>query len=427
MKHVLMIAYYFPPLGGSGVQRPLKFAKYLPEFGWQPHVLTPEPGSYRSFDSSLETELTSSDIHVLRVGANTPFHKVGKLTQILSRQSELVQQWLRWITSWYMIPDNKKGWIRPAGERAAQFLEANHVDAIYATAPPMSNFLIAQELKQKTGLPLILDYRDDPVDGHLMTSPTRFHRNRLAGLEQGVLQHTDVVTAINEPMLNSIRKRCRNLSHLQFEIVEQGYDPQDFAEASNGKKWSDDQLHFLYSGIFYDSNQPDPFLKALRSAINSDPEMAGRVKMHFQGHLTERHYKRIKELGLEQNLLDHGYVTHKQAVENLKKADVLWLIANFRHQTRQITTGKLFEYVGAAKPVIGLVDTEGEAAKLLRMYHAAYISNPSKHQRIVQILMEVFKCWKQNSWPQPDKQMITNFNRKMLTGKLAKLLDQSLD
>ena len=427
MKQVLMVAYYFPPMGGSGVQRPLKFAKYLPHFGWQPTVLAPESGSYRTFDASLENELDNSRIQVKRVGAGTPFHKYRSFTGRLASQNEGLQRFIRWLATFVYFPDNKKGWIRPAVEKGLEYIKNNRVDLLYATGPPFSNFVIAQKLKEHTGIPLVLDYRDDMVDGHLVVAATPWHRKKLQRLEHNILKQVEAVTAINDTMLLGIQHRSPDIDTAIYETIEQGYDPADFGTRANGKPWPSDRIHFLYSGIFYDKNQPDIFLKAMAEALEEKPAMKEQVALHFQGLLTGRHRKYIQDLGLDGQVEYHGYLSHDEAVSNLLKADVLWLIANFSRQTGQITTGKLFEYLGASKPVIALVDTQGEAARILGRTKAGYVADPGDRDAIKQMLLSIFDNWAAGSLPMPDKEEVKQYDRKNLTGKLAHLFERVVD
>lgn len=427
MKNVLMVAYYFPPMGGSGVQRPLKFAKYLPDYGWKPHVLTPDSGSYRSFDATLTKELEESETEVIRVGADTPFHKYDSLTRKLANQSEKVQKLIRWLAAFVYFPDNKKGWIKPAVEKGLEYVDNNQIDVIYATGPPFSNYIIAQKIKEQTGIPVVLDYRDDMLGGYLVTATTPWHRRKLKKWEHYILEQVEAATAINHTMLKGIQERFEDIDGTIFQVIEQGYDSADFENIEINSPWTNDQLHFLYSGIFYEDRQPDVFLKAMSDVLKEKPEMKDKVKLHFQGILTSRHKKLIKELGLENNIEYHGYLTHKEAVSNLKKADVLWLITNFGKHTHQITTGKLFEYLGALKPVIGLVDTNGEAARLLRQTNSGYVANPEDRNAIKNIIISILNGWMNNSWPKPDKELVEYYDRKKLTGKLAQLLERMLD
>jgi len=199
VKSVLFIVYYFPPMGASGVQRPVKFIKYLPEFGWKPIVLTPQPGAYHTFDQSLVEEVSGEHIQIERVEGKTPFHVAGGNPKEIKIPEKLASI-LRSISQFFWIPDNKTGWIKPALEKARQIINSTDVDIdlIYSTAPPYSNHLIAAQLKKEFGLPVVMDLRDEWLLSPLISYPTRFHRSKMARIEKKTLATADLVTVINE-------------------------------------------------------------------------------------------------------------------------------------------------------------------------------------------------------------------------------------
>ena len=432
MRKVLFIVYYFPPMGGSGVQRPLKFARYLPDYNWQPVILAPNAGSYRSFDKSLQQELESLKLPVYRTGADTPFHKFSSFTHKLASMPDFIQQWVRWASQWWYFPDSKKGWIEPAVEMGRQIVENEAPEVIYATAPPFSNLIIGQKLQQETGLPLVLDFRDDWIDSHLQTHPTKKHRKKLVGLERGIISQSEAVIAINRTMLDGIHNRHADLPDLpEFKVITQGFDPADFKNNTAIEKddniWPAGKFNMLYSGVFYDSNQPDSFLKAVHQLLESYPQYRGYLLLHFQGRLEHRHHQLINQLNLTELVIDHGYVDHDIAVKNLGLADVLWLIANFEQNNKMVTTGKLFEYLGSSKPILGLVPEDGEAEFILKKYGAGFSAKPQAIGITAEILRQLIEKWKKDNLPVPDHSYVAEFARDSLAGELANVFTRLLD
>ena len=169
------------------MQRPLKFVKYLRQYGWNPIVLAPEPGMYHTFDESLERELDEMDIEVHRVKGGTPFHKLGGKSKQVSFIPEWLNKPLRIVSSFFWLPDNKIGWIKPAFAKAHELIAKHSIDAIFSTAAPYSNHIIAAQLKQNTGLPVVMDMRDDWLESHLITYPTGYHKKKMAHIEQATL------------------------------------------------------------------------------------------------------------------------------------------------------------------------------------------------------------------------------------------------
>jgi len=423
MRDVLFIVYYLPPMGSSGVQRPLKFLKYLPTFGWNPVVLAPEPGAYHTYDASLLQEFEALTPETYRVNARTPFHTASNLVSMLDKLPDKIKKGLRSLTSIFMLPDNKKGWIEPALQQARDIIKEKNIQAIFSTAPPYSNHLIAARLKDEFDIPVVMDFRDDWLNSHLIHYATAFHRNRMARMEKQCLTRADVVLAINEAMLNSLESRTSLKNQTTFEVLPQGFDPDDFEKNNTASIQTEpDSLNLLYSGIFYHENQPDHFLKAVRRVMDRHPEITGKMKLHFQGGLDNRHQSLIEELGLKDDVKDYGYQPHLIAVENLKKADVLWMQANFRKNNEQVTTSKLYEYVGSRKPILGLV-YKGEAQRLLQQYNASFIAPPDDCGQIEETLWTMFKKWKNDEMPEPDQEIISLYNRKYLTSRLSELFD----
>lgn len=422
MRNVLFIVYYLPPMGSSGVQRPLKFLKYLPNFGWNPVVMAPEPGAYHTYDESLLREFKNLNLETYRVNAQTPFHTASKLVSILDKLPDNLKRGLRILSSFFMLPDNKKGWIEPALQKAREVINEKNIHAIFTTAPPYSNHLIAARLKVEFDIPVVMDFRDDWLNSHLIKYPTSFHRKRMAQIEKQCLNQADVVLAINEVMLNSLQSRTTS-NQTKFEVLPQGFDPEDFGKNNTASiQIEPGSLNLLYSGIFYNENQPDHFLKAVRRLLSLHPEVTGKMKLHFQGGLDNRHHSLMRKLGLIDYIEDYGYQAHPVAVENLKKADVLWMQAKFSKNSEQVTTSKLFEYMGSRKPILGLV-YEGEAHRLLNQYKASFLAPPDDPGQISETLWTIFRKWKNDEMPEPDREIINLHNREYLTSRLSELFD----
>jgi len=425
MKNVLFIVYYFPPMGSSGVQRPLKFIKYLRNYGWNPIVLAPQPGAYHTFDQSLQEELDSLEVEVHRVDAKTPFHYLGKSPQTVNFIPDRIARLGRLASSFFWLPDNKTGWIAPAVQKGEEIIRDNKIDLIFSTAPPYSNHLIATTLKKKYQLPVILDFRDDWLESHLITYPTRYHKKKMARIEHECLNHADAVTVLNNKMIESFRSRTDNDKPIY--LIEQGFDPDDFdyeqRELTN--EFKPVKMRFLYSGIFYGDNQPDPFLKALYIALEEKDEMKDDIELMFQGGLEQRHLQLINELGLKNLTHNLGYVPHRESTNNLLKADVLWLIVGMRKNYEYVTTGKFFEYITTEKPILGLA-REGVLTRYLENYKAGYIAHPGNIDEIKKVILEIYTDWKEKRLPSPDEEFINRFNRKKITEKLAKIFTEQV-
>lgn len=419
MKNVLFIVYYFPPMGGSGVQRPLKFIKYLSEFGWNPVVVAPEPGIYHTFDESLSDELSEMNVDVHRVDAKTPFHLAGNKAREIDFIPDRMAKAARYVSNFFLFPDNKKAWIKPAVEKIRDIISEQKIDIIFSTAPPYSNHLIGAEIRKEYDIPLVLDFRDDWLENHLITYPTPFHKMKMAKIESGCLRTADQIIALNDSMKKSIESRL--LHPVSVDVIPHGYDGEDFAGKlpvkHPGKLW------MLYSGLFYGENQPDVFLKAVAQALKNAPNMRERLVLQFQGGLEPRHQSLIEELSLSEITSDLGYVKHDEAVQNLINADVLWFIVGHKHHYEKVTIGKMYEYMATQKPILAMI-REGAAAQQLREYGPAYVSNPGSVLDTTEKILEIWKQWENGNFPVTNSRFVAQYDRKKLTAGLADVFNK---
>lgn len=418
MKNVLFIVYYFPPLGGSGVQRPLKFAKYLRDFGWNPIILCPEPGAYHTFDESLQQEVEDLNLEVHRVEANTPFHRTGQSPREVKVPGTIAKI-LRWFSTFFFIPDNKKSWIEPGLEKALELVKEKDIDAVFASGPPHSNLMLAKKLKEKTSIPVVMDLRDDWVGSHLTKYPTAWHKKKMEQLEIDTLTKANALLTINKEIAGSISSRVLK----EVEVIGHGYDPEDFESAGEMASGSPQKLKFLYSGTFYPESTPESFLKGVHRLLKHNPELKDSIELQFQGGLNSKHWKVIHELDLTSIVLDFGYVDHDLAVKNLMNADVLWLYIGQKKNPEIISLGKTSEYFATKKPILGLVP-EGSAKTMLGKYGKAFIADPYDITEITGQLSAIVECYQKENWPEHSDEVVEAYNRKKLTGKLAHMLDE---
>lgn len=416
MKRVLIVAYYFPPMGGSGVQRPLGLAKYLAEFGWKPVIITPEPGIYHTFDSTLIDEVEDNGIEVVRVQNGSFFQSAGNKKRV--RYSEAKGKLLRLFTSWFMFPDNKKGWIEPAVEKAIQLYKSERYDAVFSTGPPFSNHIIAAKIKEETGVPIILDYRDDWLDNQYAKYPTGWHRTKMAELEHSTVDSSNAITVVNSAYENVLFNRY---SFLRRPIIlPNGYDPEFIT--THTKVDGNNKFVITYTGLFHFQSQPDQFLKAVTIALNRNPELAEDIEIHFVGSEEKEYARIVNSLGLKDFVFFKGYKSHKETVRILQHSDLLLLILSDKTRMKNVTPGKMYEYFGTRKPVLALVP-KGVSRHLLKRYKAAMIAHPQDVSMISHELLKFYQLWKKGKLPQGDQIFSESFNRKKQAKKLSGILN----
>lgn len=422
MRQILVVAYYFPPLGLSGVQRIAGFVRRLPDYGWQPTVLTAKPGGYYAYDDSLWSKVQDAAICVEQTRSLDPTRLFRSRTTVkFPGQSN--QKVLGSISHWLFLPDNKVGWL-PFAVRAGLRMGANQkFDAVLSSAPPYTGHLIGKMLSRKWNVPLITDFRDDWVENPRHTYPTGIHRSLHVRLERQVLSHSSAVIAINRPILDAINQRHPGIQ-TRGHVISHGYD-QD--RSLNERPVDPGQeLKFVYTGIFYDAQTPEYFLRGLSKFLTDNPTMRGKTSAIFAGLVPNQFLHWVKTLNLNDVVQYRGYLPHSSVVNLQKEADVLWMTIGNRSGSAGISTGKLFEYMGTQKPILALVPA-GTARETLDRYGAAYIADPEHEDEIAQVMNQIKGDWFSRSFPNPNDSFLSQFNRDQLTQKLSGILDSVID
>ena len=419
MRHVLVVAYYFPPLGLSGVQRIAGFVRHLPEYGWQPTVITAKPGAYFAYDESLWSPIEDAGICVVRTKSLDPT-RLFRSGAAVRLPQESRRQTLAYISNWLFIPDNKLGWRPFAVHAGLRQAAAQHFDAVFSSAPPYTGHLIGRKLSRRLKLPLITDFRDDWVGNPRHIYPTALHRRLHIQQERQVLVQSSAITTINRPILNALKKRHRDIN-MRGEVVPHGFDEYEAPLWVSARE----KLKLVYTGIFYDAQTPEHFLKGVSGFLAENPAMRSKISAIFAGLVPNGFTDLIRTLKLEDVVQYVGYVQHVRAVELQQEADVLWMTIGSRLGASGISTGKLYEYMGTGKPILALVPP-GTARQTLLRYGAAYIVEPESEADVIQALNQIASDWDKKNFPSPDESFVSMFSRNRLTETLAGVLDSAI-
>jgi glycosyltransferase involved in cell wall biosynthesis len=420
MRKVLVIAYYFPPLGFSGVQRTLKFVKYLPSFGWSPTVLTVTPTGYFARDPSLLKEIEQPDIKVLRTTSVDP-NRLFEKQQIVKMPPERIRKLLSRISDTFFIPDNKIGWRRSAVRAASELLAKEKFDVIFATAPPQTTFLIGKRLKELFGIPLVLDYRDAWVDYPFKFYPTALHRYLNIRLEKSVLKASDAIVVASRSVKELLVRRYKYLSYNDIKIISQGFDPEDMTPADGGALPRIDKMRITYSGSFYENRTPEYFLEALHLVFKNNPRMRGRIEACFIGVFREEHKHIINRLALQNSVNILGYLEHRECVRYILASDVLWLIM----RDDRSSPGKIYEYIGAQKKILGCLHP-GFMRSAIEESGGTCVA-PDDVRGIADAITTLFEQYERHELRGPRPDVVDKYNRKVLTGELAKTFAHLID
>jgi glycosyltransferase involved in cell wall biosynthesis len=423
MFKVLVIAYYFPPMGLSGVQRTLKFVKYLKNFNWQPTVITSGDVGYFAHDSSLTQELNDTGVKLIRVGGKEPNAMLARFGTI-KLPTESIRKILNKISQTIFIPDNKISWSKKAYKKVEELVAKEHYDAIFITCPPFSAFSYVSRIRKKSDIPIFVDYRDLWYESYFSFYPTPVHKHLHKKEEYNALKAVDRVLVTNRRIKEKLLKDFPFLSFDDVVILPHGFDPEDFERIPAVPK-PKNKFVLMYSGIFMAYNTPKYFLKAFKEISVERPDIAAEIELHFVGYLGKENQKLIRKLNLQEFVKDHGYVNHDDSVSKIKSADLLWFMVDRLKNIDSILPGKIYEYVGAQKPIIACVP-DGAAKMAVEEYGAGFICEPDDIQDIKQTILKVYDFYKKNELPKPDESVLQRYRRDYLTEMLSKQFQQKL-
>jgi len=420
-RKVLIIAYYFPPMGLSGVQRTAKFAKYLPKYGWNPTVLTVSPAGYYAFDDTLLAEVQQVGVEIVRT-PSLDANRLFKRRKTVKMPSERLRKILQFCGDSVLIPDTKIGWKSGAVKAAAQLLEREQFDLLFATAPPQTDFLIGAALKKRFKLPLVVDYRDAWLDYPFKYFPTPAHRMVHKHLEKRVLKAADRVIVTHRRVKESLLRRYPTLNYHEVTILSQGYDPEDFGHDGQPRTGRTGRMRITHSGTFYADRSPRVLLRALASVLREYPKLRGRIELNLVGTVRDEDRAQVRKLNLQESVTFQGYLSHRESIQQLLTSDVLWFVLDNDFQT----PGKLYEYFGARRPILASV-VDGYTRQLIQESGAS-VCLPLKDQEAHRAaILDLFSRFEQQRLPQPHEGFAERFDRLRLTGELAKQFELLMD
>ncbi len=420
-RHLLLLAYYFPPMGLSGVQRMSKFVKYLPDSGWDVTVVTTRPRGYFAYDATLEEELRREGVRIVRTRSIDPTRLFGSKS-VVSLPGESRRRSLNMLTGFLLVPDNKVGWYPFAYRAALREHRRRPFNAILSSAPPYSAHVAARRIGRKLDVPVVVDFRDDWIGNPRHVYPTPVHRRLQEVLEKRVLDSAAQIVTINRIIADSLQgRRSAREAARPVSVLPQGYDPEDFPSPLR-RLAGEEQMRLLYSGIFYDAQTPEPFLDGLKVALDREPSARQAVRADFVGLVPRGFSESVERRGLTDVVRYQGYLTHADVVRELSSSDVLWFIIGSQTGAEGISTGKLYEYFGSRRPVLGLVP-EGVARDDLLRYRAAEVAHPDDPKAVAAAILKLWNMWSDGTLPIADEAFAAGFDRRAMSAKFADILE----
>lgn len=429
MKKVLIISYYWPPAGGSGVQRPLKFVKYLRDFGWEPIVLTADNGEYPELDKTLCDDIPSG-ITVLRRNIVEPYNLfrffTGKKNTekidpnfFSKKKTGIMNKVAIFIRSNFFIPDAKMWWIKPTQKFLDQYLSSNKVDAIISTGPPHSLHLIARHVKEKHGIPWIADFRDPwtHIDYFKELTLLPFANNKHHRLERETLQLSDKVTCVAPTWAQELEV----LGGRPVNVIFNGYDEADFSKSKGVTL--DEKFTITHTGMYSKVRDHEVFWQVLKQLVDEDPRVAQNLELRFYGKTDPAALESAQRYGLIPYVKVSNYVPHNEIVTIMASTRVLYLPINNTHNAGGFIPGKVFEYFASNRPILCVGPLDGDSATILQQSPLGFVSSFEDAALLKTHIKTLFDTYI-NKTAEPTDERIQQFSRKKLTQQLSELLNE---
>lgn len=430
-KKVLIVTYYWPPSGGSGVQRWLKFVKYLPSYQWEPHVFTPENPSFGVQDPSLERDIPH-EAEVMRFPIWEPYDvffrlsgffsankKSGTVALVPSKNKTLFQRISTWVRGNFFIPDPRIFWVRPSVKFLSDYIDDNGIAIIITTGPPHSMHLIGLKLKHLfPQLRWIADFRDPWSewgiwDSLMVSQPVRRMHKKL---EDRVLKLADEIITITPFYV----KRFEALARRPVRLLTNGFDEDDFGEMVYERS---DRFLIRHIGIINEKCDPRPFMRAMKTLMEKQPDFADDVQLEFIGEVHPDFRKFVSaDPALIKVTAFTGNIPHDELIRLYGSSSLLLLVLTGYKDAEGYLPGKLFEYMATGLPVLGIGPEKGDAAAFLQETHAGRMVESTDPNSMEEVLLHHFQQWKGYAQPFIRKSESAKYSRRVITSRLAEIL-----
>ena len=435
MKRVLIISYYWPPTGGSGVQRWVKFAKYLPSEGWQPVIYTPENPEQLAVDESLAAEVPE-DAEIVKTRIIEPYElykrvlrrsghskEAVEVNPVNAQNKSLLQKAAMWIRGNLFRPDPRCLWIGPSVRFLKKYLAEHPVDLIVSTGPPQSMHMIGLRLSRETGLPWIADFRDPWTKifyfKHLsMTSATEKWHSKM---EKKVLDEASAVVAVS-PL---VQQEFQEMTDTPVELITNGFDECDFSSEQCTEAYGGASEEFIitHTGLFAADGNPTVLWDVLAEKCRTDEIFKKLLRIKLIGKTDDQILKALTDRGLEDSMINMGYQPHSVAVEQQRQASLLILPLRKEPEYKAVLPGKLFEYLASQRPILGIGQPDGAMAMIVNETRTGTVIDWEDRKGLTQYIEQ---CWERHLEGRLSTEGadLSRFTRRSLTRRMAGLFDK---
>jgi galactitol-specific phosphotransferase system IIB component len=426
-KKLLIITYYWPPAGGPGVQRWLKFVKYLPDFGIQPIVFIPENPTYPIVDKNLVKEVSDKAI-ILKHKIFEPyqlasFFSTTKTKKISSgiipnqKKQSLLDKAFLWIRGNLFIPDARVFWVKPSVSYLEKYIKENKIDTIITSGPPHSLHLIGLELKQKLDLKWFADFRDPwtTIGYHKSLRLSDYAAKKHKTLEHQVLNAADAIIVTSK----TTKVEFQAITNKPITVITNGYDTENVA-----KQIADAKFSLAHIGSFLSERNPIILWESLVELLHEIPDFKSHIEIKLIGAVSQEVLETLTLFGLNSYLNNLGYVSHAEAIAQQRKSQVLLLIEIDSEDTKSIIPGKLFEYMVSNRPIIAIGPNGSDFAEIITQTNTGVFFDYSEKVKLKSVILDFYNQFLEGKL-QANGVGLQRYSRKNLTKELAQLINSS--
>lgn len=420
----MIITYYWPPAGGPGVQRWLKFVKYLPDFNVQPIVYIPENPTYPIIDNGLESEVSDNAI-ILKNKIFEPYgfasifskNKTKKISSGIipnQKKQSFLEKALLWVRGNLFIPDARFLWVKPSVKYLKKYIEENNIDTIVTSGPPHSLHLIGLQLKKDLGVKWFADFRDPwtTIGYHKALKLSSSAEKKHKALEKEVLNSADTIIVTSK----TTKTEFEALTSRPIEVITNGYDVEKIT-----KQPLDEKFTLAHIGSFLSERNPRILWKALKELTKENKDFKNDFRLKLIGATSQEVLDTISEFRLNDYVENLGYVSHQEAVGHQRKSQVLLLIEIDSEDTKSIIPGKLFEYLVSERPIIAIGPKDSDFAEIITSTNTGVFFTYDEKEALKGLLLKYYQEY-QNQNLKAHAVGLQQYSRKNLTGELAKLI-----
>ncbi|TDE04061.1 glycosyltransferase family 4 protein [Flavobacterium hiemivividum] len=424
-KKILIITYYWPPAGGPGVQRWLKFVKYLPEFGIQPIVYVPENPTYPIVDEKLVKEVSDKAI-VLKHKIFEPYQlaslfsttKTKKISSGIipnKKKQSFMDKLFLLIRGNLFIPDARFLWVKPSVGYLEKYIVENNIDTIVTSGPPHSLHLIGLQLKQKLDLKWFADFRDPwtTIGYHKSLRLSNYATDKHKMLERKVLTSADTIIVTSK----TTKKEFEAITKKPIAVITNGYDVEKVEIQPLDTKFS-----LAHIGSFLSERNPMILWDSIVELVNEVPDFKAHLEIKLIGAVSQEVLETISEFGLNSYLNNLGYVSHGEAIAHQRKSQVLLLIEIDSDDTKSIIPGKLFEYMVSNRPIIAIGPRNSDFAEIITTTNTGVFFNYSEKAKLKSVILDFYNQFLEGKL-QSNGVGLQQYSRKSLTKELAQLIN----